>query len=197
MILRIDHVAIGVVDYEKAYRFFTEIFGAIPGAYSVDNNMKYRWQTLSMGDLSRFELLTPTGDGSFLDNFLKGKTGGVHHITLQTGDIAKAMELLDKNKIPYFGYHEYGNLWKEIFIHPKDAFGVLIQIAEFRPDDWLPPSVIMPGGKKFQVDASESGCVITFAHPGGGKSSVTLSKSEAEKLASEITGTENSFPALE
>ncbi|MBW2196957.1 MAG: hypothetical protein JRF58_03670 [Deltaproteobacteria bacterium] len=47
------------------------------------------------------------------------------------------MQKLEDHNIPYFGYNEYADFWKEIFIHPKDAFGVLIQIAEFDPDDWL------------------------------------------------------------
>lgn len=44
---------------------------------------------------------------------------------------------LDDNGIPYFGYREMGNHWREIFIHPKHAFGVLFQIAEMVPDDWI------------------------------------------------------------
>jgi len=183
MILRIDHVAIAVRDYEKAYNFFTKLFGALPGSYSVDQNMKYRWQLFAMGDLSRFEILNPTGTGSFLDNFLTDRDGGMHHITMQTADIKKAVNILKKNGIPYFGHHEYGKIWKEVFIHPRDAFGVLIQIAEFNPSDWLPHSLVMEGDKKIQVKRSKSGCSLTFSHPGGGKVTMNISREEARELA--------------
>jgi len=183
MISRIDHIAIAVSDYDRAYRFFAELLGAVPGTSSRVDGMNYFWQNLYLGDLSRLELLRPTGPGSFLEGFLAKKEGGVHHITLQTPDILKAKAALEKSGIPYFGYHEYGgNIWKELFIHPKHAFGVLIQIAEFNADDWLAPSVRMPADSKFDVRKEADGCSITFAHPGGGTVSIGLSREEAVRL---------------
>jgi methylmalonyl-CoA/ethylmalonyl-CoA epimerase len=149
--------------------------------------MKYAWQIFSFGDLSRLELIHPTGQGSFLDNFLKkNKDGGLHHISLQTQDMQKARQALEENSIPYFGYNEHGDFWKEIFIHPKDAFGVLIQIAEFNPDDWLNKSVVFPKGQRWKVDKNNNGCKLSFAHPGGGKVNIKLSKSDIKKLISDL-----------
>lgn len=132
LISRIDHVSIAVRDYEKAEQFFRTILGVIPGAVAEDPVMRYVWQIFSLGDMSRLELMKATGEGSFLDSFLSERGGGVHHITLQTPDIERARDVLEENGIPYFGYNAYGDsYWKELFIHPRDAFGVLIQIAEF------------------------------------------------------------------
>ena len=103
MISRVDHVSLAVRDIDAALRFFTDLLGAVPGASGKDPGMKYYWQILSLGDLSRIELITPTGEGSFLDNFLKDKQGGVHHITLQTPDIQKAKEALEEHNIPFSG----------------------------------------------------------------------------------------------
>jgi len=186
MIKRIDHVALAVRDYEKALLFFRKLFGAVLGASNEDPGMKYIWQLMSVGDLSRLEILTPTGRGSFLDNFLEKKDGGVHHITFQTADIRKAAMILEKNGIPFFGLREYGNVWKELFIHPRNAFGVLIQIAEFNPPDWLDPSVNMPGGKKFSVEKNPGGIAVTFAHQGGGRASLDLTEKEAAEFIDEL-----------
>jgi methylmalonyl-CoA/ethylmalonyl-CoA epimerase len=189
MILRIDHVALAVQDYKKAFDFFTGLFGAIPGTYADDGAMKYLWQNFALGDLSRLELLTPTGQGSFLEGFLRDKQGGVHHITMQTPDIHRARKLLEDSGIPYFGFNDYGPVWKELFIHPRDAFGVLIQIAEFQADDWLSPRVRMPMGRKWSVEKSDSGANLTFAHPGGGKVTIELSASEVESLIDDLKKT--------
>lgn len=186
MISRIDHVALAVRDYDKALSFFTTLFGAVPGTYSDDGIMKYLWQNLAIGDLSRLELLTPTGNGSFLDGFLSSRQGGVHHITLQTPDIYQAKKTLEDNSIPYFGFNDYGPVWKELFIHPRDAYGVLIQIAEFEADDWLSPKVKMPRAKKWSVEKKDAGVMLTFAHPGGGKVNITLSRDEAAKLIDDL-----------
>lgn len=187
MIQRIDHVSLAVKDYDKACGFFTDVLGAIPGASSQDNAMKYFWQLFSLGDLTRLELLTPTGTGSFLDNFLQSREGGVHHITLQTTDIRKSKNLLEQKGIPFFGYTEYGDIWKELFIHPRDAFGVLIQIAEFHPDDWLPETAKFSGKRRWDIIKKGNEIVISFAHPGGGTVSIPLSIGEAGKLAAELT----------
>ena len=187
LISRIDHVSIAVNDYDAAQRFFCTLLGSVPGAGMEDPNMKYVWQLFSLGDLSRLELMHPTGPGSFLDGFLKDKKGGVHHITLETPDIEKFRQHLDKQGIPYFGFGSMGDVWKELFIHPKHAFGVLVQVAEFNPDDWLGESEKMPRGKRFSVSKNDDNFTITFSHPGGGKASVSLDASEARQLAAEIT----------
>ena len=188
MISRIDHVSIAVKDYDKALNLFQNVLGAIPGYVYEDRNLKFFWRVFSLGDLSRIEIIKPSGKGSFLDNFLENKkNGGIHHITLQTPDIHEAKKTLQNNNIPYFGYNEYDEFyWKEVFIHPKDAFGVLIQIAEFNPDDWLDKSVKLSGDQGWSVEKSAGGCALTFAHPGGGKATHELTKEDIKNLVSEL-----------
>lgn len=183
MISRIDHVSIAVRDQKKAERFFREVLGAVAGAGMDDPKTRFFWQIFSLGDLSRLEIISPTGEGSFLDGFLKDREGGVHHITLQTPDLGKAMARLEAEGIPFFGHNEYpGGIWKEIFIHPRHAFGVLIQIAEFTASDWISEAVKLPTGTKWQVEKTEAGATLTVAHPGGGKVSLELDREELVKL---------------
>lgn len=187
MISRIDHVSIAVRDYDKAEKFFRTILGAIPGAFAEDPLTKYFWQIFSVGDLSRMELIRPTGAGSFLEPFLSAREGGVHHVTLQTPDIGQARKTLEQNGIPYFGYNEYqGSYWKELFIHPKHAFGVLIQIAEFRAEEWLSDSVKIPGGRRWCIEKTADGALLHLSHPGGGQARVQLTREEVKKLASDL-----------
>jgi methylmalonyl-CoA/ethylmalonyl-CoA epimerase len=187
LVSRIDHVSVAVRDYEKARNFFQTILGAIPGAVADDPIMKYVWQIFSLGDMSRFELMKPTGKGSFLDNFLAEREGGVHHITVQTPDIEKAKNILTQNGIPFFGYNEYKDAyWKEIFIHPRHAFGVLIQIAEFNAPDWLSDAVNLPKGKRWVIEKGTGGIRMNLAHPGGGQLKMDLTKEEAKKLIADL-----------
>ncbi len=183
MISRIDHVSIAVKDQEKAEHFFRDILGAVEGTSMADPATKFFWKLFSLGDLSRLEIISPTAPGSFLDGFLSSREAGVHHITLQTPDIRKAMSHLEAHDIPFFGYNEYpGGIWKEIFIHPRHAFGVLIQIAEFTPDHWLSDQVKFPAGTKWQVEKTETGADLIFAHPGGGKVFLDLDREQLTQL---------------
>ena len=188
-ILRIDHVSLAVNNYEKAVEFFTNILGASPQSQGAEGgNLKYFWHIFALGDLSRFEIIKKTvAEGSFLDNFLKDKEGGIHHMTLQTPDIEMTKKVLEDNNIPYFGYRDTGNNWKEIFIHPKNAFGVLLQIAELVPDDWIAPSNKMPEGQKWAFTKKNEKFSLTFAHPGGGKVLFKLDKEEIKELIHDLT----------
>ena len=187
MISRLDHVSLAVDDIEKAVRFFSEVFGAMPGVGETDPKMKYSWRVFSIGDLSRLELLNPTGEGSFLDNFLKkNASGGVHHITFETPDIREAAAILDRKGIPYFGFNDKAEGWKELFIHPKDAFGVLIQIAEFDPDDYLDSSVKLGPGTKWRVEKTEDGATLKVAHPGGGTVEIDMDRTLMRALIEDL-----------
>jgi methylmalonyl-CoA/ethylmalonyl-CoA epimerase len=114
-------------------------------------------------------------------------SGGVHHITLQTPDLCKAITRLEERGIPFFGYNEYpGGIWKEIFIHPRHAFGVLIQIAEFKADDWLSEKVKLAAEMRWLVEKTKKGATLTFSHPGGGKVSLDLDYGELKKLVAAL-----------
>ncbi len=186
MISRIDHIAFAVRDFTRVADFFRSILGAVPGTSSVDPDLKYLAQVFSLGDLTRIELLNPTDKGSFLDNFLAQRQG-VHHICLETPDILKVRSVLEERGIPYFGFHAYaGGSWKELFIHPRDAFGILIQIAEFTPDDFISDSLKLKGDARWSAEKSPTGVTLTLKHPGGGTVRVDLTKDEAAALQRDL-----------
>jgi methylmalonyl-CoA/ethylmalonyl-CoA epimerase len=188
MISRIDHISIAVKDFNKAKKFFEDILGAVCGVSAKDENMKYFWNIFSLGDLTRLEIMEPTGNGSFLDNFLSTKKeGGVHHITIETPDIRQVKKHLEDNNIPYFGYMDMGDAWKELFIHPRDAFGVLIQIAQMSdPDDYLADSEKHGKGKRWLIEKKGDFFKLTIAHPGGGKVLLEMSRDEIDCLAHDL-----------
>lgn len=187
MIKRIDHVSLAVNDYEKARVFFTELLGLVPGACGSDDKNGFFWQLFSCGDLSRFEIIAPDKKKSFLDGFLDGKTGDIHHVTFQVDDISKTVQRLDYLKIPHFGLNDKYDNWKEIFIHPRDAFGLLIQFAQFEPADWLDDSQNLDKGEKWNITVSRNILKLELAHPGGGTVVSHFDANELDLLISELT----------
>ncbi|MFC1886208.1 VOC family protein [Thermodesulfobacteriota bacterium] len=188
MISRIDHVSIAVKNYEKAFDFFHHVLGAVPGKGGDETDLKFYYRVFSLGDLTRIEIIKPLEEGSFLENFLNNKKeGGVHHITLEVPDIRAFKQTLDDINVPYFGYSEERSDWKELFIHPKDAFGVLIQIAEFDPEVYLDASVKFPKEEKWSVQKNNTGAAVDFAHPGGGKVRIELTRAEIDLLIQDLS----------
>ena len=96
----------------------------------------FRWTTFELGTSCLIEVIDPLEGDGFLQRFLEKRGEGPHHVTIQVDDIARVMAVLEEKGIEMFGYSEALSGWKEVFVHPKQAFGTLIQFAEFNPLDW-------------------------------------------------------------
>ncbi len=130
----LDHVAIaahdvsGVLDVLVGALGVPIIFGGV--------NLGFRAMQVEAGNL-RIELLEPWNieQNDFLKRFLERSGEGPHHLTFKTSDIRAELEL-----VAAAGYHPVGvnidnDFWKEAFIHPKEAGGTVVQIAQSAFDD--------------------------------------------------------------
>jgi methylmalonyl-CoA/ethylmalonyl-CoA epimerase len=142
MIRRIDHLSIAVRDLEKARNFFLNILGGRELFSAPVPQQKFRWTTIELGTSCFIELIDPLERDGFVHRFLETRGEGPHHITVQVDDIKETRRILEDEGIPTFGYAEPFPGWKELYIHPKNAFGTLIQFAEFYPLDWISPGYI-------------------------------------------------------
>jgi methylmalonyl-CoA epimerase len=133
----IERIALAVPDLDEAQSFFEGWFGAKFHPEEVIEDMGIRYRPFQIGE-DRMELLESTRDDSPVARFLKSRGGpGVHHITFEVNDLDAAIDELEARggRIAY--RHTYdegvtfeGYVWREAFIHPRDAFGVLIHLAE-------------------------------------------------------------------
>jgi len=137
---RIERVALAVENLDEAQAFFETWFGAKFRPEEHIEDMGIRYRPFEIGE-SRMELLQATREDSPVAKFIRRNGGpGVHHITYQVDDLDAAVAELERRggRIAY--RHTYqpgvtfeGCVWREAFIHPKDAFGVLIHLAEKKP----------------------------------------------------------------
>lgn len=137
---RVERVALAVPNLEQARAHFEKWFGAKFLPIELIEDMGIRYQPFEIGE-SKMELLEATREDSPVARFLKAHGGpGVHHITYEVDDLDAAVQELEANggRIAY--RHSYqpgvsfeGYVWREAFVHPKDAYGVLIHLAEKKP----------------------------------------------------------------
>ncbi len=156
MIRRIDHVAIAVQDLERARAFFVDGLGARELFSAPFPDQGYRWTTLELGTSCFIELIDPMDAKGFVQRFIEKRGEGPHHITIQVDDLEAVHRGLEEKGIETFGYSEALPGWKEFFIHPKNAFGTLLQFAEFNPLDWIHPGYVPPSYREF-VPAQQTG----------------------------------------
>jgi methylmalonyl-CoA/ethylmalonyl-CoA epimerase len=129
-IKRIDHVSVVNGDLEGRIRFYRDLFGMEVAERFETTEGGFRGAALTIpGSPTQWEILQPLGDDSFLLRFLADRGAGMHHATFEVEDIAKAAAALRAYGVEPFGESTAGT-WKQLFLHPRDTGGVLIQLYE-------------------------------------------------------------------
>lgn len=120
MINKVHHVGIAVKNAEETAGFFQEVLGAEKlDGYELETP-EFLSRMIKIGE-NFFELLEPRGDGGLIERFLASRGEGIHHVCLE---VDRAGELLDKCESRGM------TLLGKRFIHPKSAYGVLIEVIE-------------------------------------------------------------------
>lgn len=86
------------------------------------------------------ELLEPDRieENDFLRRFLDRSGPGPHHLTFKVPDLRAALGTAGAAGYTPVGMDDTDPRWKEAFLHPKDAPGVVIQLAESHEDHQHP-----------------------------------------------------------
>lgn len=131
MITGLDHIAIAVSDIDAAIARFLEDFG-IPMSGREDVPTEQTSTAFFPMEGTRIELVTPMqGQGPIAASIAK-RGEGIHHICFRTDDLDADVERLRAkgyrftSEQPRPGAHGT----RVIFIHPKSAGGVLIELAQ-------------------------------------------------------------------
>ena len=130
---RIDHVAIIVRDIEQALLFYRDTLGITPSAIKEVPTEQVRIAFLPMGGPggSEIELVQPTTGDSSLAKFLEKRGEGLHHISLEVDDIDAALAEMQAKGAPVLDKQpRVAAEGRAIFIHPKAANGVLLELVE-------------------------------------------------------------------
>ena len=130
MIKKINHVGVAVKDLDKAVSLFENAFGAEVIFRKVFEGQKLESAMVSMGE-NRFELSQTTDPDGVIGKFIESRGEGIHHVSLQVEDMEKAIAHFENQGLKVVGKGTVGSGGNKIcFLHPKDIFGVLIEIIE-------------------------------------------------------------------
>ncbi|MGH3290642.1 MAG: VOC family protein [Trebonia sp.] len=130
MTTTLDHLAIGTPALSGGWELFADVLG---GAWAYGGDSPgYWWGQLNFASGPKIELLTPTGgpDAAFLDRFLAARGAGPHHFNFLVSDIESALARIRAAGIDPIGVNLENPAWKEAFLHPRAAHGIVIQVAQ-------------------------------------------------------------------
>jgi methylmalonyl-CoA/ethylmalonyl-CoA epimerase len=141
--IQLDHVAIALRRLADAAPFAVGELGGRAHAAGPGNG--FRWAQWQFDGGAVLEFLEPDGPpGGFLHRFLARHGPGVHHATFKVPDLAAAAERARALGYDVVGYDDRHPGWKECFLHPKQAQGIVVQMAE--TDGSEGPSAALPPG---------------------------------------------------
>lgn len=123
---KVDHIHIYVQDVDAAISFWADILGTRFSEVLVTDEWKFKATMDRLG----IELISPTTPDSAVGRALKSRGEGLAAISLKVDDIEEATRELEGKGLRVVSRMQHGGL-KEVQFHPKDAHGVMIELAEY------------------------------------------------------------------
>src|SRR5215469_4873403 len=153
----LDHVAIGTSSLADGWELFGELLGGAwaYGGYSPG----FWWGQLRFSAGPKIELLTPTSGpaAAFLERFLADRGPGFHHLNFIVPAIDVTLGKIRALGVEPVGVRLEDRNWKEAFLHPRDAYGTVIQVAEQAgsPPSSSPPADLGAPGRSCSLGVIE------------------------------------------
>jgi methylmalonyl-CoA/ethylmalonyl-CoA epimerase len=141
---RLDHIAIALPRIEQAPAVVAGLLGGIPD--KTQPSRVFRWATWLFEGGGCLEVLEPTGRDGFLHRFLAGHGPGVHHVTFKVPDLDEACYSAREMGHDVVSRDDSDPSWKEAFLHPKRAQGIVVQMVDAAPPPASPPAPEVPPG---------------------------------------------------
>jgi methylmalonyl-CoA/ethylmalonyl-CoA epimerase len=133
-----DHAAVAAPRLLDLLPFYRDLLGGQIQNGGDNPRVGYRAMQLGFRDGSKVEIMEPLPGSTFFDRFF-ARGGGLHHVTFKVPELHVALEALTAAGWPTTGLFVDSDDWKEVFLHPRDAQGVLVQLAQARPGYPPPP----------------------------------------------------------
>lgn len=141
----LDHVAVALERQADAWpRYAGDLSGRWIGG---GDTVGFASAQVGYANGMKLEVLEPwhPEENDFLRRFLDRSGPGPHHLTYKVGDIVAALGEAEAAGYCPVGVDLSSDTWKEAFLHPKDAPGIVVQLAQASGSDWgseaqgLPP----------------------------------------------------------
>jgi methylmalonyl-CoA/ethylmalonyl-CoA epimerase len=139
--VRFDHVSIALDRIADAPAVLVGVLGGAPRVGGPNRDFNFGAWRFQGGGL--VEILEPRGEDGFLQRFLARHGPGIHHVTFRVPALRAACDRAEACGYRVVGYDDSNPAWATAYLHPKEALGIVVQLAESsvpgqrRP--WVPP----------------------------------------------------------
>jgi methylmalonyl-CoA/ethylmalonyl-CoA epimerase len=153
--IRVDHVGIAVRDVAAAGTVLSAL-GCEKLTDREGPEGRFRWLYYRLGDASRIELVTPTGDEGAIAAFLDEHGPGLHHVTLEVADVDAVVAALEDAGVRVVDRADHDE-YAEAFVSPRNPTGALFQLMEYHETpDGTTTNEMYIGGQPVETGGDES-----------------------------------------
>lgn len=127
-----DHTAVAATRIRDLLPIYRDLLGGVFLGGGDTAHAGYRTAQFGYPGGNKIELMEPHAGSTFFDSFfeLTRGRGGVHHLNFHVNDIDAAVRTLRAQGYRLHGLNLADPRWREVFLHPKEAHGTLIQLAQ-------------------------------------------------------------------
>lgn len=126
-----DHAAMAARRIRDLLPLYRDVLGGQFYLGGDNARVGYRAVQLRYRDGGKVELMEPLPGSMFLDSFFRrNPNGGLHHVTFKVASMPRALQALRAEGFVVYGESDADPTWHEVFLHPRDAFGTLVQLAQ-------------------------------------------------------------------
>jgi len=127
--MELDHAGIATDDATAFVDLYTELLDCDVAHEEQFDDMQVVF--LDLGN-AFFEVLEPLGDEGAIARYLDGNGPGIHHLAVETGDVAAALEHARDLGVEVIDEEPRPGAWGHsvAFLHPASTGGVLLEFVE-------------------------------------------------------------------
>jgi len=130
---QLDHLAFGLARLEDAPATLVGLLGG--ATHEGGPNLEFTGGQWEFERGARIEVIVPNEHpNGFMKRFIETRGPGIHHVTFKVPDIYAAREHAEAMGYTVTGFNDRYEAWKEMFLHPRSAHGIVVQLAQSHPD---------------------------------------------------------------
>ena len=125
----VDHVVVRVKDLDAGIATYRDSFGLELERTAESQAIGIKQAFFPLADGGFLEVVAPLGPEGAVGKALESRGEGIHTVALAVDDMAQTVKELQEKGVQLIGADRPGG---QVFIHPRAAHGVLVQLVERR-----------------------------------------------------------------
>ena len=121
----IDHVVVRVKDFEAGIETWRDKFGQTLDRIAESEALGIKQAFFNLENGGFIEVVAPINDESAVGRAVASRGEGIHTIAMEVDDLETTVKHLQNNGVQLIGVGT-----PQVFIHPKSANGILVQLTQ-------------------------------------------------------------------